>query len=400
MTAHAKFSASGAHRWMRCPASLSLEAQVPNRSSGFANEGTAAHELAEMCLTSGNDADAYLGRVIKVDQDTFTVDADMAAYVQTFVDPVRELADGGELLVEQQVDFALAIGVAEGEGFGTADAIVITRDGELQVHDLKYGRGVKVDAEENEQLQLYAIGAVRMLDMVYEFDRARLFIHQPRLGHVSEWAVSLAELQDFAALAQDVAENIQLGTPDCVPAEKQCRFCNAKDFCPALEKKLADEVVGSFAKLTDRAAMSQAIDDLPRVFSAALGRKMAVVDMVEQWCKAVRARTESELQAGRAVDGYKLVEGRRGPRKWSSPAEAENLLKSMRLKTEEMFDLKLVSPTTAEKLAKAGTIGPRQWSKVEALITQSPGAPSVAPENDPRSALNPTDDFENLNDLA
>jgi CRISPR/Cas system-associated exonuclease Cas4 (RecB family) len=396
MTAHAKFSASGAHRWMRCPASLALEATVPNRSSGFANEGTAAHELAEMCLTSGNDADAFVGRVILVEGDSFVVDEDMAAYVQAFVDPVRELADGGVLLVEQRVDFAAAIGVEAGQGFGTADAIVITRDGELQVHDLKYGRGVKVDAQDNEQLQLYAIGAVRMLDMAYDFDRARLFIHQPRLGHLSEWAVSLPELQDFAVLAKDVTENIQVGTPDYVPAEKQCRFCNAKDFCPALERKIADEVVGNFADLTDPPALAEAIDDLPRVFSAALGRKMAVVDTLEQWCKAVRARVESELQAGRAADGYKLVEGRRGPRKWNNPSEVETLLKGMRLKTEEIYDLKLISPTTAEKLAKGGTIGPRQWPRVELFITQSPGAPSVAPESDPRAALNPTDDFSDL----
>ena len=86
------------------------------------------------------------------------------------------------------------------------------------------------------------------------------------------------------------------------------------------------------------------------------------------------------------MPGFKLVQGRTGPRQWKDAAEAETMLKAMRLKVEEMYDLKLISPTTAEKLKKAGAIGPRQWTKVEALVTRSEGALSVAPEADPRPA--------------
>jgi hypothetical protein len=108
---------------------------------------------------------------------------------------------------------------------------------------------------------------------------------------------------------------------------------------------------------------------------------------------------ESELFSGRPVPGYKLVQGKKGNRKWSSESEAEAMLKGFKLKVEEMYDLKLVSPTTAEKLAKAGTIGPRQWPKLQGFITQSEGSPSVAPESDKRPALEikpAVDDFENL----
>lgn len=382
MTAHAKFSASAAHRWLRCPASLALEAPYPESSSEFADEGTAAHELAQLCLTNRLDADAYIGRVIEVGERSFTVDDDMAGYIQSYVDAVRELADGHELLIEQRLNYAEAIGVAQDEGFGTADATIVRTDGELQVHDLKYGRGVRVDAERNEQLQLYALGAVNTFSLAYDFDRVRLFIHQPRLGHVSEWACTLEELQEFANYA--ATRVVAAGT---TPGEKQCRFCKAKAECPALAQQVADSVADDFA------GIDEAVVELPHL---SLGEKMARVELIEGWCKSVRAKVEAELLAGNPVDGFKLVEGRRGPRQWSDAAEAEGALRAMRLKAEEMFDMKLISPTTAEKLVKAGAIGPRQWAKLGGLIRQSPGSPSVAPDSDKRPAINPADDFADL----
>jgi hypothetical protein len=404
MSAHALFSPSGAHRWMACPASLALEADCPNESSAFADEGTAAHELAQMCLTENLDADAYIGRVIVVGNREFVVDEDMAAYVQVYVDAVRSYADGGELFVEQRVDFGEAIG-QPGDGFGTADAIVI-QGNELQLHDLKYGRGVKVDAEENDQLLLYAVGALEQLGIAYEFERVRLVIHQPRLDALSEWDCDVARVQEQARVAFLSSTNARnaiitaskgepIGDGFFGPEEKACRFCKAKASCPALQQHVTQQVVGDFEDLTVESVAS-ATADLDKVFSKSLGQRMAVVGLVEDWCKAVRARAESELLAGRRVDGFKLVEGRRGARSWASDEAAEATLKAMRLKLEQMYDFKLISPTTAEKLKKSGAIGPRQWPKVETLITQSPGKPSVAPESDKRPALDVTDSFSDL----
>ena len=133
--------------------------------------------------------------------------------------------------------------------------------------------------------------------------------------------------------------------------------------------------------------------------NAILGNLLGAVDLVESWCKAIRAKAEAELLAGRPVPGYKLVEGRRGARRWSDDKEVEATMKSMRMKLEEMYDFSLISPTTADKLHKAGTIGPRQWPKVEALITRAAPKPSVAPASDKRPALviKPVaDEFEDL----
>jgi hypothetical protein len=118
-----------------------------------------------------------------------------------------------------------------------------------------------------------------------------------------------------------------------------------------------------------------------------LGNAMKQLDFVENWVKQVRAETERRLLAGDEVPGFKLVEGRQGNRTWADPEVAEAAMKQMRLNKEAMYDFKLISPTTAEKRAKAESIGPRQWVKLQELIVRKPGKPSVAPASDKRPAL-------------
>lgn len=134
-----------------------------------------------------------------------------------------------------------------------------------------------------------------------------------------------------------------------------------------------------------------------------LHHQMFAVGLIEDWCKAVRAETERQLLAGDEVPGFKLVLGKAGARAWKDAEEAEKQLKTMRLKVEEMYDLKLISPTSAEKLAKAKVLGPRQWTKLQPLIGRSDPKPSVAPAADKRDAYVPApvaDDFQPVADEA
>ena len=375
MAQHSLLSPSAAHRWMRCPASIGAESGLPDRPSKYAAEGTAAHELASKCLELEANAEAVIGDTMTVDGFDFVVTADMAHHVNDYCKLVREYALGGQLLVERRVDFSEAIGVPNSTG--TADAVII-HAGRLTVIDLKFGMGVRVDATENEQLQLYALGALHDYSVMGEFDEIVMVAHQPRLNHVSEWSIPSAQLEEFRENARLAAiEALDNREPRFNPGEKQCRFCRAKATCPALKAEISD-AVGGVASPADFADLAVADEN-------DLSRSMARVELVEHWCKAIRAEVERRLFAGEAVSGFKLVEGRRGNRAWSDEAAVEKLFKSFRLKQEEMYDLKLISPTKAEKILK--TKNPGRWEKIEALTSRADGKPSVAPATDRRPAL-------------
>ena len=372
MSEHAKISPSGFYRLVRCPGSQRLEADLPNTSSVYAQEGTAAHELAAKALESGLAASAYIGQSIIVEEKQFLVTTEMADYVQQYIDNVNKYKDTGHMLVEHRVDFGGSV-VAE-DCWGTSDVVVIKPD-EYQVHDLKYGRGLKVEAADNEQLALYALGCLDEFGTL-GIERVRMVIHQPRLNHVSEWVATVGELTQFAKKAKRVIEIAAQPDAPLVPGAKQCRFCKAASICPALR----DEVIAEFEVLPTPASAS----------NAELGRARDKVEMVNAWCTAVTQETERRVLSGDHVPGYKAVLSRRGMRKWTDAELASQMLKAMRLRDTEIYDSTLISPATAEKLLKTQTIGPRQWNSLQPLITQSEPKPIVVPAADERPELSLT----------
>ncbi len=360
MTAHAKLSASGAHRWMACPGSIAAEAGLPDRPSAHAAEGTAAHSVAEACIRQGKSPFDLVG-----------VTVEMAEAVQRYLDYIRDLP--GVVEVEQRVKFDRWIP----KGFGTVDAVSV-HDGVIRVVDLKYGKGVRVDAERNQQLMLYALGAYDERCLLDDIREAVLVIVQPRLDHISEWRLPIADLLAFGKEARSAAKRTFAHDAERVPGESQCRFCKAKPTCPALLQLTHDVIAEDFDALPD----TQALDDHQ------LGQVLTHKAMILDWLSSVEGHVTEQLLTGKTVPGWKLVEGR-SLRKWSNEQVAGTMLES--LIGDKAWERELLSPAKAEK-----AVG-KAKAQLQDLIIKPVGKPTLAPESDKRQAIQPTgDDFDNL----
>ena len=379
MAAHAYIGPSSMHRTIACPAHRQAEDAYPDSSSPYAREGTFLHELAQLCVDNKTSPEAYLGRVFEVEGEKFVVDMSVAGTVnyalKAFWDMVPE---GATILTEQRVYCSEAIG--HPDTFGTVDVIVFTDNGVILI-DWKFGAGVRVDATHNAQLQTYALGVVETFGALGPFNTMHLAIIQPRLNHVSEWVINEDDLNVFRKQAHAA---VQLALSDNPPfkAGDHCKFCKHAGNCDELK----NIVVNEFEALPNPEDQAHTSDHLSRA--------MQHVPLVELWAKAVRAEVERRLLNGHEIPGFKLVEGRRGHRKWTDAKAVEDALKAMRVKNDQMFEFKLITPTAAEKLVKAGKLGPRQWSSLEQHITQQGGKPSVATSDDPRPPVQNKLDFD------
>lgn len=362
---------------------------MPDTGSVFASEGTAAHDVAETCLREGRDASELIGATIAVKRDDgtvdeFVVDQEMADYVQQFIDYVRDI-DADIAMFEQRVDYSEYVP----EGFGTADVIAVKRN-TLHVVDLKYGKGVRVDADENVQGMCYGLGALLEYQLMYDIDTVVITIHQPRLDHVTTMTISADELLLWAETDLYVAaRRTQTHADELVPGAKQCQFCKAKGKCRALMARSTEIAVAGFSEV-DSPIKTPAVDvDGPtELENAEIAALLPKLDLISGWVKAVQAHAQTLLEAGQSVPGYKLVAGR-GSRDWTDSEAAERALKR-KLGAADAFKKELISVAQAEKkLGKGDAI-------LKKYVVKTPGKPTIAEESDKREAIviDVTDGFE------
>ena len=459
MAYHAKLSPSSAKRWTECTASIAAQEGLSDDGSEAARLGTCAHQLSAECLEDGRDPQRYLGRkivfwirdeddaqgedwsdlpewdamplVLSVPVHSVEVTQEMIDACATYINFVREQVElsGAKLYVEQRVPIGhITREYDDGEPAGGTSDVVMTAGRTLTTVDAKFGRG-KVMAYEvispagndivtgeatpevvqiNLQLAFYLLGSLEKYPGDYETVKA--IIVQPFLNHVSEYSCSVAELLNVGEWLKQRAEATR-SAPVFAPSQENCHFCKARMTCKAREGAVLSTALVGFEDIDLAQPAPIRVNELGSLYEK--------VGMIQAWCKDVQVRVFDELQAGNPVmrnDGlqYKLVVGKKGNRAFDDEAVAEKLLKSFRLKFDEMYTSTLISPAASEKLAKVKkgateppAISAKQWLKLAERITQPEGSPTVALETDPRPAIvkaalgfdDVTEDADNCADL-
>lgn len=376
MSTHSILSPSGASRWARCPGSVKMEQDIPDVSSDHAEYGTAAHEIAEKCLKTNSPAENFLW---KKTTNKVEVDQEMVEGVQIYLDYINNL-NPLNFFIEQRVNYSKWVS----KGFGTADYIGM-HDNEITVCDLKFGKGVRVDAEKNYQGILYALGAYAEFGNLFDFEKVNIVIVQPRLDHISEWSLTTKELVEYGNFFKEKATLVLSDDPPIVPGEIQCRWCKAKPVCKPLAEHNLNIASQEFADDFSKPIKPTNPNKLDNAEVAII---LTQIDLISDWVKSLHGYAFSQLNSGNDIPGFKLVEGR-SLRKWKNEEEIEKHLLSLKLKEDDLYTKKLVSPAQAEKLVKL--IGEKPNGLTD-FIYKPPGKPTIAPESDKRPAIE--DDFD------
>lgn len=384
--AHAKLSASGASRWATCPGSVQMEDGIPDKESVYAQEGTLAHEMSELKLKHYLDPKGFgkrkLNAAIKKLKENELYQAEMDSYTDTYVDFIKEKAlsfsSNPYIEIEKRVDFSRWV---DG-GFGTCDCVLI-HGSTLSIIDLKYGKGVPVSSEQNEQLILYALGAYDAFNLIYNLDKIELNIVQPRINNISTWEISLTELLLWGDYFKVQAEKALGGNGELVPSAKACKFCKARDICTArAENNLSLE---SEIKLKP--------NEIPK---DKLYEYISRGEDIAKWVADLKAYALDMCLKGEDVKGLKAVAGRTS-RSWTNQDEAINKLIEGGIDEAIIYDK---VPLTLAKLEKA--LGKQQFTAlVGDMVVTSEGKPTLVFENDKRPAItnkvNATSIFKPLN---
>lgn len=371
MTAHAKLSASGSKKWLACTPSVRMEEPFPDERSTYADEGTFAHAVFEQELLSflGRSVDPLPPELTEYDSPELrehVMDA-LGVVIET-LKSVYAICKDPQIMVEQRLDFSPWVP----EGFGTGD-VVIVGDGALHVMDLKYGKGVVVDAIDNSQMRLYALGAYNELNHLYDIKTVQMTVLQPRLHNYDFEVLSVEELLSWGK--NYVAPRAKLawkGEGPLVPGEHcSSGFCRARFSCAARAQSALAVAKQEFA-LRDPEHLT--IEQIVAVLGKA--------DEAIAWLNDVKAHALKQAERGEEIPGFKLVEGRSN-RKYASPDEVASKLKEAGYADAVIYERSLLGITAMEK-----AIGKKRFAELlNDLVVKPAGKPTLVSVDDKRPAL-------------
>ena len=375
MGKHAILSASGSHRWLNCTPSARLELEFDDTGSEAAKEGTAAHALCEHKLKK---ALRMRSKRPVSDYDSDEMEECTDAYVDFVLeqyDAAKQTCADPIVLIEQRLDFSQYVP----DGFGTGDCVIIG-DRRLHIVDFKYGMGVLVEAENNPQMKLYALGALNVYDGIYDISEVSMTIFQPRRENVSTWTIPTEELKDWAENElKSKAAMAFSGEGEYVPGE-WCTFCRAAIRCRAraLEKlKLAQSEFRLPPLLTD----------------AEIEEILTILPDLTRWANEITAyATDAAVNHGKEWEGFKVVEGRSVRKYRDEVAVAEAAVNAG---FKDIYHRSLIPLTEMQKL-----MGKTKFEEIlGSLIYKPPGKPTLVPVTDKRTAMNVTKAINEFNEI-
>lgn len=364
MAAHARFSPSSGKRYLSCPPSLRLEEQFEDEQSPYAAEGTAGHAMAEYLINK------HLKKRVKRPVSDYYSDElmeaveDYTSYGIEVIEKAKQDCDSPFVAVELRVSLDHRV-----EGcFGTADLVVVDSK-KVHIIDLKLGKGVMVDAEQNVQLMIYGLGVLDMLECLYDIETVELTIVQPRLEHLSTWEISAEELKKWGAEVFEPGANMALAGEGTYSAGDHCRFCKARFKC----RERANE----YLKL---AQMEFA--EPPLLSDEEVAEVLAKADALKKWAEEIYTYAQNEAIVNhKEWPGYKLVLGRSN-RKYT---DEEDVAKAA---TEagytDIYKSTLIGITEMERL-----MGKKKFNEILGAYVYKPdGKVTLVPDSDKREAIN------------
>ena len=372
---HAILSASSSHRWLHCLPSARLELEFEDTSGTAAEEGTAAHALSEHKLKKALHIRSKRP-ISEFDSDEMEECTD--AYVDFVMEQVglaKQSCNDPIILIEKRLDFSCYVP----DGFGTGDCLIISDD-RLHIIDFKYGMGVLVDAVDNPQMKLYALGALEIYDSLYDISEVSMTIFQPRRENVSTWTVPVEELKCWAEEElKPKAVKAYNGEGEYIPGE-WCTFCKAAVRCRARAEeklKLAQTEFKMPPLLTDNE-----IEEI-----------LFILPDLTKWANEITAyATDAAVNHGKEWNGFKVVEGRSVRKYKDENAIAEKAVSSG---FKDIYRKSLIPMTEMQKL-----MGKTKFEEILGdLIYKPPGKPTLVPNSDKRPAMNVADAKNEFNEI-
>ena len=374
MGKHALLSASSSHRWLNCPPSARLCEQYEDRGSDYAAEGTDAHELCEYKVKRvlGIKAKDPTKSLTYYSEEMDECANGYAAYILELVETAKQSCSDPVVLIEQRLDFSRYVE----SGFGTGDCVIIA-DGTLHILDYKHGQGVLVEAEENPQMMLYALGALELFDGIYDIDTVSTTIYQPRRDNISTYTVFKESLYQWAEdVLKPAAETAYAGNGE-YKCGKWCQFCKAKNEC----RKRA-ECNLELAKYDFKLPPLLEDDEIESILDR--------VDDFVSWASDIKDYALQTALSGKHWSGWKLVEGRSNRKYINETTVAETVNSA----GYDPYEHKVMGITAMEK-----TLGKAKFSELLGSLVEKPqGKPTLVPERDKRPAINTAkNDFMEVN---